>query len=90
MFNGTGLLPIAAIASLAAAGATEAASCAGIRELCGVVPTTFGNDAGAAADQPFHRSTASGASLDLGVGHLLALQEAVSAGIALVFVCWHR
>jgi sugar lactone lactonase YvrE len=55
-----------------------------------VAPAAFGNDACAAADQPFHRSTASWARLDLGVGHLLADLKTASAGIALVFVCRHQ
>lgn len=84
------ILLIAAIASLATARAAETASCTGTRELTGVVPAPFGNDTRATADQPLHRSAASWARFDLRVGHLLALLKTASAGIALVFACWHR
>jgi hypothetical protein len=80
-------LLIATATALTTAACTKAASWAG---LCGVVPATFGDDARAAAYQPLHFATASRARLDLRVGHLLPLLESASAGIALIFVRWHR
>jgi len=83
-------LLIAAATTLAAAWAAETALGAGFREVARLAPAALGDNACAAADQPFHRATASGTRLDLRVGHLLALLKMASTGIALIFVSRHR
>jgi hypothetical protein len=76
----------AAHASLATAGAAETAL-----RLCivGGLRSTFGDGAGAAADQPFHVPTTLGTDFDGYFRHFLARLEPDVAGIALIFVCWH-
>jgi hypothetical protein len=89
---GRGSLPfakllIAAAAAHATAGTADTARWAG---LCRVAPAAFGDDACAAAYQPFHAATASRARLNFRIGHFLPLLKSASAIIALIIVSWHR
>src|SRR5579863_3628349 len=55
----------------------------------GMARTAFGDCAGSATDQAMHGTTAGGAGLERGIGHLLALFEVRGAVVAEVLVSRH-
>jgi hypothetical protein len=72
-------LLIAASAALATAGHAKTATCACTWDVGALAPIAFGDYAGSAAYQLFHRAAAFRARLDIGFGHLLSpLESAVT------------